>query len=185
MTTADPPATPSDRDAYVIAATATGAWTGLENQVALWDDGAGAWFVIDPPDGMAVWNLADDKEYRWDGAAWAERTTPASPGVTVNEQTGAAYTLAAADNGKVVERNNGSANTLTIDTQANAGYAVEFLCSIVQTGAGASTITAAAGVTLNGVDGGSATIDARWDGVSLYKAASDAWRLQGAHGGVA
>lgn len=184
--TTTPPGAPADRDAYVVAATAIDAWAGREDEIAVWDDGAAAWFFIVPADGQAVWNLADDKEYRWDGAAWAERTvTNTTPSPAVKTQTGTSHDLIASDDGKVVEMNNGSANTLTIQDQATGSYPATMMTSITQLGAGATTITAAAGVTLNGVSAGSATIAARYDGVTLYKRTSDVWVLQGAHGGVA
>ena len=43
---ADPPASPSDGDRYIVPAAATGAWTGWTNSVALWTDGA--WLRLPP-----------------------------------------------------------------------------------------------------------------------------------------
>jgi len=40
---ADPPLAPINGDRYFIIAPATGAWTGLEGQVATWDTVAGVW----------------------------------------------------------------------------------------------------------------------------------------------
>ena len=48
-----------------------------------------------------------------------------------------------------------------------------------------TTITAASGVTLNGVSAGSGAISARWGGVSLYKKATNTWLAMGAIGTVA
>jgi len=64
---------------------------------------------------------------------------------TLNDQTGTSYTLTAADNGKVVTLNNGSAITLTIPSGLVAG----FNCLLVQKGAGQVTIGAGGGVTLS------------------------------------
>ena len=58
----------------------------------------------------------------------------------------ASYTLVAADNGKVITMNVASANTLTVP----ASLAVGFNCTIIQIGAGQTTITAS-GTTLNSV----------------------------------
>jgi hypothetical protein len=55
---------------------------------------------------------------------------------SLNDQTGTAYTLTSADNGKVVTLNNASAITLTINTGLGDG----FNCLIVQKGAGQITI---------------------------------------------
>ena len=62
----------------------------------------------------------------------------------LNDQTGTTYTLVAADNGKVVTLNNGSAITVTIPTSLGDG----FNCLLVQKGDGQVTIAAAANVSL-------------------------------------
>ena len=62
----------------------------------------------------------------------------------LNDQTGTTYTLVAADNGKVVTLNNGSAITLTIAASLGDG----FNCLVVQKGAGQVTLSAASGVSI-------------------------------------
>jgi hypothetical protein len=57
----------------------------------------------------------------------------------------ASYTLVAADNGKVITMSVATANTLTVP----ASLAVGFNCTVIQIGAGQTTITTSAGVTLN------------------------------------
>ena len=37
---AGPPASPAEGDRYLIAASATGAWSGREGKIAAWQDGA-------------------------------------------------------------------------------------------------------------------------------------------------
>ncbi len=56
----------------------------------------------------------------------------------------ASYSLVAGDNGKIVTMNAGAANNLTVP----ASLAVGFNCTVIQLGAGQTTI-AASGVTLN------------------------------------
>lgn len=64
--------------------------------------------------------------------------------ITLNRKT-ASYTLVASDNGKMIEMNVGSANTLTINASLfSAGNQI----LISQYGAGQTTITAGSGVTL-------------------------------------
>lgn len=63
---------------------------------------------------------------------------------TLNDQTGTAYTLLAADAGKVITCDNGSAITLTVPASLGAG----FTCSVVQKGAGQVTF-AASSTTIN------------------------------------
>ena len=115
----------------------------------------------------------------------SDRVTVDDISATVDVQAASAYTLQAADNNNIVEMSNGAANTLDIPANASVGIPVGAMFSVVQVGAGATTIQAAAGVTLNGVSEGSATLSGQWSGVSLYKRATDAWVIQGDHGGVA
>ncbi len=71
MTTTTPPGSPTDRDAYVVGSGATGAWASQDNKIAIWDAtiSPDAWVFITPADGFAVWNLAEDQEYRYDAGA--------------------------------------------------------------------------------------------------------------------
>jgi hypothetical protein len=84
----------------------------------------------------------------------------------VNAQTGAAYTLQASDNGRVVTFDNAAAVTLTIP----AGLPVGFSCLLLQLGAGAVVI-AGAGVALHNGDG--LTTTGRYAPASLFSPAPD------------
>jgi hypothetical protein len=65
----------------------------------------------------------------------------------INAQT-ASYSLVAGDNGKIVTMNVGAGNTLTVP----ASLAVGFNCTVIQLGAGQTTIVAS-GTTLNSYQG--------------------------------
>jgi hypothetical protein len=105
--------------------------------------------------------------------------------ISINTQTGTSYTLALTDSSKIVEMNNASANTLTIPTNASVAFPVGTMITITQYGAGTTTVTGDTGVTVNGVSAGGGDIDARYDGVSIYKRATDEWIVQGAIGAIA
>jgi len=64
--------------------------------------------------------------------------------VTVNPQTGTAYTLQASDNGVVVTLANAAAITLTVPS----GLGANFACEVIQIGAGQVTVVGS-GITLN------------------------------------
>lgn len=104
--------------------------------------------------------------------------------VGINAQTGTAYTLAATDANAVVTMDNVAANTVTVPAETSVNFDVGTVINIVQVGAGVTAITGAAGVTINGVAAGSATISGQWCAVSLLKIGADTWALSGAHGGV-
>jgi hypothetical protein len=69
-----------------------------------------------------------------------------SKNITANRQT-ASYVAVAGDNGKIIEMNVGSANTLTIN---NNVFSAGNQLLVSQYGAGQTTITAGAGVTFRG-----------------------------------
>ena len=80
--------------------------------------------------------------------------------------------------------NNGSANTLIIPTSASVAFPINASMAIVMEGVGTTTVTATAGVTLNGVATGSADIYAQYAAVELLKRGVNSWIMFGAHGTV-
>lgn len=64
-----PPGAPSNGDVYVVGASATGDWTGKENDIAWYQD---SWRFITPNEGMTLWVNDEDKYYHWDGAQWTD-----------------------------------------------------------------------------------------------------------------
>jgi C4-dicarboxylate-specific signal transduction histidine kinase len=79
----------------------------------------------------------------------AEQNALATAMIAINAQTGASYTTVLADDGKLITVSNASANTLTIPPNSSVAYGIGTQINIAQLGAGQTTITAGAGVTLN------------------------------------
>lgn len=98
--------------------------------------------------------------------------------VTTSAQT-ASYTLVLADAGKVVEVSNASANNLTVPPNSSVAFPIGTQITVVQTGAGQTTIVAGAGVTVNAA-GGYLKVASQWSAVTLVKRASDTWVAIGA-----
>jgi hypothetical protein len=73
-----PPASPAEGARHVVAAGATGAWTGHAQAIATWQDGAWAYLV--PKPGWCVWSVADDGMMVFDGALWRVVGAPAPAG---------------------------------------------------------------------------------------------------------
>ena len=93
----------------------------------------------------------------------------------INAQTGTTYTLALTDNIKMVSMSNASTNVLTIPTNASIAFtAEETQIDVGMLGAGVTSITAASGVTLNGVSAGSIDL-VQYGAGSLLKIGTDAW----------
>lgn len=96
----------------------------------------------------------------------------ASSNVITNAQA-ASYTLVLADKDKLVEISNASANTLTVPLNSSVAFPVGTQITILQTGAGATTITATGGVTINATPG--LILRAQWSSVTLIKRAENTW----------
>lgn len=91
----------------------------------------------------------------------------------INTRT-SSYTLVLTDRGKVIEMNLSTANTLTIPANADAAFPVGTQITVIQYGAGQTTIAAAAGVTLRALGGALKTVG-QYAGVSLYKRGTNEW----------
>jgi len=113
-------------------------------------------------------------------------TSPVINGATIgtsiinlatNAQTGTTYTSVLDDNGKIVEMNNASANTLTVPLNSSVAYPVGAQINILQTGTGQTTVAATGGVTINATPG--LKLRAQWSSATLIKRATDTWVLVG------
>ena len=91
---------------------------------------------------------------------------------TFSQQT-ASYTLVAGDADKIVEVSNASANTVTIPAESTVNYAVGTEITILQTGAGQTTIAGAGGVTVNATPG--LKIRAQWGAATVIKRGTNLW----------
>jgi hypothetical protein len=101
--------------------------------------------------------------------------------VATNPQTGTTYTLALADNGKLVTLDNGSAIAVTIPLNSSVALPVGAVIMMAAYGAGAVTISGAGGVTV--VSGGatptSPVIRAQYSSVGCIQTSADNWLVVG------
>jgi hypothetical protein len=96
----------------------------------------------------------------------------ASSNIITNAQA-ASYTLVLSDKDKMIEISNASANTITIPPNSSVAFPIGTQVRILQTGVGQCTVTAGAGVTVNGTPG--LKLRAQWSSVTLVKRATDTW----------
>jgi hypothetical protein len=68
QSTATPPGSPAEGDAYVVATSGTGAWTGWDGSVAHYFNSA--WKRETPAEGWMIWDVALDALYVYTGSAW-------------------------------------------------------------------------------------------------------------------
>lgn len=92
-----PPGTPASEDNYIVGATATGAWAGQEDDLAVWtkkeDPDSRAWVFFTPEAGYRAWNIDTTSWWQFSGSAWVEDTSelpaPGTNGQVLTLVTGA------------------------------------------------------------------------------------------------
>ena len=154
------------------------------NAVALWDDldGTAAWVFLPAQDGWQFWIADEARHVRFAGGAWVEVPRPGV--VRIRTLTATSHTLDASDLGSIIETTGSSAVTVTIPDEATVPFEIGALINVTQIGTGVTTLTASAGVSLNGITAGSVALDGQWAGAALTKRGADAWVIQGALAGA-
>jgi len=99
--------------------------------------------------------------------------------LALNAQVGTTYTFVLADAGKMVTFANASAQTITVPPNSSVAFDVGTQIVLQGILAGAVTLVAGAGVTINSKDAALA-IDGQWAAATLIKTATDVWSLIGA-----
>ena len=89
------------------------------------------------------------------------------------------HTLSLSDAGTLVAMSKGTAQTVTVPTNAVVPFPVGTKIDLLQTGAGETSVSPDSGVTLNS-EGGRRKINAQWQAATLLKTGTDSWVLLGA-----
>ena len=98
--------------------------------------------------------------------------------LTINEQTGTAYTLVASDASKELRFTNAAAITLTIPLESGVNFPIGTEFILVQYGAGTVTVVGAGGVTLYSASSMTDLYE-QYSSAALIKQALDQWLLVG------
>jgi len=154
------------------------------NALVLRDGAPGdeAWVFLSPQEGWQVWIADEARHLRFTGGAWVE--VPRPDVVRLRTLTATSHTLEPLDQGSILETTGSSAVTVTIPPQAVLPFEIGTLVNVTQIGAGVTTLAAAPGVALNGVNAGSVALAGQWAGAALVKRGADAWVVQGALAGA-
>jgi predicted TIM-barrel enzyme len=108
----------------------------------------------------------------------SEQNQLATAIIAINAQTGATYTAVLTDDGKLVTMSNASANTITIPPNSGVAFGIGTQINIAQLGAGATTIVAGSGVTLNSA-GAKLKLDAQYAVATCVKTDTNTWFVVG------
>jgi len=118
-----------------------------------------------------------------DGVKWAAPAAASGNPPAYNPQTGTAYTLALTDapaassSQGIVSMNNASANAVTVPPHSSVAWVGQTMIQVIQLGAGQTTITPGAGVTV--LNASSLTARAQNSTLLLTYLGSDVWVLSG------
>ena len=108
----------------------------------------------------------------------AEQNALATAMIAINAQTGATYTAVLTDDGKLITMSNASANTFTVPPNSSVAFGIGTQLNIAQLGAGATTIVAGSGVTLNSA-GTKLKLDAQYALCTCVKTGTNEWFVVG------
>jgi hypothetical protein len=164
-----PPGSPTDGSAYIVGASATGAWSGHDGKIAYYWSG---WqLFITPWEGLTVWVNDEDSHYVYDGSAWVAITgDPSALKANVSANLTVGYTATGYSagtkssgtftpvpaNGGLQYYTNGGAHTLT-PPSTGSGDSVSMVLQITNnSSAGAITtsgFTVLTGDSLTTTDG--------------------------------
>lgn len=201
---ASPPGSPADGAAYIVAASATGTWSGKDGQIAYWRTAANAWAFLLPANGWLVWVEDEARRYSREGGAWVlqasaaagveavvpgfgvavDSADPANPVVSLKLPAVVAVTasrsLELADVGEYLRSTSATAVALTVDPQVTASWPANAEIHIEQAGAGSVSIAAGAGVAINRLATVNAVIAGQYGVVTLKRTSENVWTLFGA-----
>lgn len=65
-----PPGGESEGDTYIVGGSATGAWSGQDDDLAVYF--YGTWYFVTPWKGFTVYVDDESAEYRWGGSSWGD-----------------------------------------------------------------------------------------------------------------
>jgi hypothetical protein len=108
-----------------------------------------------------------------DGATWQNLA-----GLLVYNTQTASYTLVLSDANKVVEMNVASANNITLSLDATTNFPIGTSITIVQLGAGQTTIVATGGVTVRSYNN-NLKLAGQYAVATLFKRAANDWYAAG------
>lgn len=118
-----------------------------------------------------------EKSWVYNSKGWAAKGRTNETTLPKNPQSGTAYTLALADAGMRVAMSNAAANAVTVPPNSSVAFPTDTVIYVSQDGAGATTIAAGAGVTINTYEG--LKVGGQYKMISLIKTATDTWMAIG------
>ena len=102
-----------------------------------------------------------------------EQNALATAMIAINAQV-ASYTAVLTDDGKIITMSVATANNFTVPPNSSVAFGIGTQLNIAQLGAGATTLVAGAGVTINSA-GTKLTLDAQYAVATVVKTDTNTW----------
>lgn len=172
------PGSPADGDVHIVGT----AWGGFAtDDVVIYRDGN--WYGFEPFEGWLKRLNSTGDLLAYEGSdGWVVQSGGGGGGgdlVPVNNQSGASYTLALGDAGKVVRASSAAEIDITVPANGDEAFPVGATVAIRQVGAGQVVLAADSGVTINVPDGSDAATARQGATIMLHKVDDDEWDLTG------
>ena len=164
---------------YLTVDRATGVLSA-STSTANWDDTANharAYLIV-----AGASTVTSFEDHRVGGAGVFGAAAASGGGSTlvpVNNQTSTTYTFALSDGGASVRGDNAAAQTYTVPVDASVEFPVGTTIAIRQVGAGAITLSPAAGVTLNAPAGFQARTARQGATIMIHEVDNNVWDVTG------
>jgi hypothetical protein len=158
-----PPGSPAAGDTYIVAASATGDWAGMDGQVAIWD--GAAWQYGTPRKGWTAYLEDEDVRVTYKGTGWSVET-PSYTDEQIRDVIGAALVAGSGISITV----NDAGDTITIENIGGGGgsYTDEQARDAV-----GSALVAGTGISIVVDDGADTiTVSSDLDKASVYRNAA-------------
>lgn len=172
---ATPPGSPANGDAYIVAASPTGAWAGQQGNIAVWSTQIAttdtntkvpAWEFHAPKAGWLAYNAATSQLFLYSGTSWAALATGGGGGAPNLTTQTVSYTALVAD--FAILMNSASATTVTLQTSS---YSAKQQFRVKNISTGVVTITPSTGT----IDGNASislsqyqSVDIEFDGTNYW-----------------
>jgi hypothetical protein len=178
--------TPAEGDAYLIAASAAGGWAGHSGEIALWINGA--WEYLAPKEGFTLYLKDEDIRIQFDGTNWANAAgsytdNDARKALSIAPATlsGTTYTLVIGDAYGYLRATNASGCAITVPPNSSVAFILGTVITFRAATAGAVSLVAGAGVTLNPPGGAGSPLSFAEEGatVQIKKVGTDTWDVIG------
>lgn len=173
---AAPPSSPSNGDAYIVAASPTGAWSGHAGKLARWS--GSAWEFYTPKSGWRAFVQDEAVSLTYVSGAWNQLEGMLL--IQVNTQSGTTYDFALSDiYNKVVRFTSNSPVSAEIPNTSSVAFPVGGVLAARAAGDGEVTIAGDAGVTINVPTGYEAKSARKGSTLMLHHVAANSWDITG------